>query len=234
MLCLFSESDQLKLPQHYVVVPLLSHHCHCGVAFVIASSQFCCCCGVAFIVTLLQCHHHGFIIAIVVSPSCQSRFCCCHYGVTFVIALSWCHRHSRVVVVPSLSHHCSFVVAVTVSPSLLHCCGVTFIIASSRCHHCHFVVAVMVLLSPFCCHHRGVAFAVASSLFRCRLVVSLLQSHCCVVMCYAYGLLLTRTKSTYRLITILAVYKNGPGLSQDNPLCLLFILPCSLNASQRF
>src|SRR6267142_2760429 len=119
MLCLFSESDQLKLPQHYVVVPLLSHHCHCGVAFVIASSQFCCCCGVAFIVTLLQCHHHGFIIAIVVSPSCQSRFCCCHYGVTFVIALSWCHRHSRVVVVPSLSHHCSFVVAVSLSP-----CGV--------------------------------------------------------------------------------------------------------------
>ena len=29
------------------------------------------------------------------------------------------------------------------------------------------------------------------------------------------------------LITILAVYKNGPGLSRDNPSCLLFILPCS-------
>ena len=41
-------------------------------------------------------------------------------------------------------------------------------------------------------------------------------------------------KSTYRLITILAVYENGLGLSQDNPLCLLFILPCSLNDSQRF
>src|SRR6266850_5414734 len=41
-------------------------------------------------------------------------------------------------------------------------------------------------------------------------------------------------KSTYRLITTLAVYENGLGLSQDNPLCLLFILPCSLNDSQRF
>jgi len=41
--------------------------------------------------------------------------------------------------------------------------------------------------------------------------------------CYAYGLLLTCTKSTYRLITILAVYENGLGLPWDNPLCLLFI-----------
>src|SRR6267142_871682 len=40
----------------------------------------------------------------------------------------------------------------------------------------------------------------------------------CPLMCYAYGLLLTRTKSTYRLITILAVYENGPGSSQDNPM----------------
>src|SRR6267142_4293189 len=29
------------------------------------------------------------------------------------------------------------------------------------------------------------------------------------------------------LIMILAEYENGPGLSQDNPSCLLFILPCS-------
>src|SRR6267142_2245099 len=56
----------------------------------------------------------------------------------------------------------------------------------------------------------------------------------CVDRCYAYRLLLTYTKSTYRLITILAVYKNGLGLSWDNPLCLLFILPCSLFTSQRF
>jgi len=52
--------------------------------------------------------------------------------------------------------------------------------------------------------------------------------------CYTYGLLLTHTKSTYRLIMILAVYENGLGLSRDNPLCLLFILPCSLFTSQRF
>src|SRR6266850_1184483 len=56
----------------------------------------------------------------------------------------------------------------------------------------------------------------------------------CVVSCYAYGLLLTHMKGTYRLITILAVYKTGLGLSWDNLLCLLFILPCSLNDSQRF
>ena len=30
-------------------------------------------------------------------------------------------------------------------------------------------------------------------------------------------------KSTYRLITVLGVYENGPGLSRDNHLCLLFI-----------
>src|SRR6266850_1190433 len=40
--------------------------------------------------------------------------------------------------------------------------------------------------------------------------------------CYTYGLLLTRTRSAYRLITILAVYENSPGLSRDNPLCLPF------------
>jgi len=28
--------------------------------------------------------------------------------------------------------------------------------------------------------------------------------------------------------------RNGPGLSQDNPLCLLFVLPYSLLVSQRF
>src|SRR6266850_3345102 len=53
-------------------------------------------------------------------------------------------------------------------------------------------------------------------------------------VCYTYRLLLTCTRSTYRLITILTVYENGLGLSWDNPLCLLFILPCSLFASQRF
>ena len=29
-------------------------------------------------------------------------------------------------------------------------------------------------------------------------------------------------RNTYGLIMILAVYENGPGLSRDNPLCLLF------------
>ena len=41
-------------------------------------------------------------------------------------------------------------------------------------------------------------------------------------------------KSIYRLIMILAVYENGPGLSWDKHLCLLFISPCSLFAFQRF
>ena len=49
-----------------------------------------------------------------------------------------------------------------------------------------------------------------------------IAGRCRVAGCYAYELLLTHTKSTYRLITILAVYENGPGLSQDNPLCLPF------------
>src|SRR6266850_3856902 len=49
--------------------------------------------------------------------------------------------------------------------------------------------------------------------------------------CYAYGLLLTRMKSTYRLITIRTVYENGPGLSRDNPLCLPF---CFTLFSDRF
>src|SRR6266850_92310 len=136
MLCLFSESDQLKLPQHYVVVPLLSHHCHCGVAFVIASSQFCCCCGVAFIVTLLQCRRHGFIIAIVVSPSCQSRFCCCHYGVAFIVALLWCHLHYCIVTVSSLPFCCrchGIVVAILLSPSWCRfCCCIVTVSLSPR------------------------------------------------------------------------------------------------------
>src|SRR6266850_1214524 len=101
------------------------------------------------------------------------KSCCFHCDVAFIVALLWCRCHSRVVVVPSLSHCCGFVVAVVVSPSHLSwfChrrCGVTFVIASSWCCRCGFVVAVAVSLSL---SHRR------------HLVVSLLQScHCMVVV----------------------------------------------------
>src|SRR6266850_2908298 len=91
-----------------------------------------------------------------------------------------------------------------------------------KCVMCTSIQVVCTPKPPLCalksCQNR-----LRSPSFRLRLVLQ---------QCYAYGLLLTCTKSTYRLITILAVYENGPGLSWDNPLCLLFILPCSLFASR--
>src|SRR6266850_686401 len=104
------------------------HHCRHGVAFIIASLWFHRCCSVAFIVALSRCHCHGFIVAIVVLPLRWSQFHCCHCGVAFIVASSQCHHHSHIVVVPSLSHHCGFVIAIMVSPSLLHHYGVVITI----------------------------------------------------------------------------------------------------------
>src|SRR6267142_159458 len=250
MLCLFSESDQLKLPQHYchrgvtfvvtlswfrcrhhgvafafVMVSLLPLWCclRVGCSFVIAIvvstsrwSQFCHCHhGVAFIVASSRCHYrscvvvvpllshcrgfivavvvlplslhcHGFVIAIGVSPLCQSWFHHCHCSVAFVIASSQCCHCSHVIVVPLLSHCCGFVIAIAVLPSSSHCHSVCrhFIIAIvvlPLSLHCHSVV-IVVLLSWFCCCHCGVAFAVTSSQFCCRLTVSSLQSHRCIIV----------------------------------------------------
>src|SRR6266850_796605 len=186
MLCLFSESDQLKLPQHY---------CHRGVTFVVTLSWFRCRHhGVAFafvMVSLLPlwcCLRVGcsFVIAIVVSTSRWSQFCHCHHGVAFIVASSRCHYRSCVVVVPLLSHCCGFVIAIAVLPSSSHCHSVCrhFIIAIvvlPLSLHCHSVV-IVVLLSWFCCCHCGVAFAVTSSQFCCRLTVSSLQSHRCIIV----------------------------------------------------
>src|SRR6266850_1810089 len=104
------------------------HHCRHGVAFIIASLWFHRCCSVAFIVALSRCHCHGFIVAIVVLPLRWSQFHCCHCGVAFIVASSQCHHHSHIVVVPSLSHHCGFIIAITVSPSSLHLHGVVITI----------------------------------------------------------------------------------------------------------
>jgi len=63
-------------------------------------------------------------------------------------------------------------------------------------------------------------------------LVSKATSH---VDCYAYGLLLMRTKSTYRLITILAVYETAwayPGITPYVYFSIYFIL-CSLFRGSR-
>src|SRR6267142_2147142 len=128
-----------------------------------------CCHRVAAISSPLS--HHGVTFTVT-----SSWFRRCHYNVAFIVTLLQCRCRSRVIVVPSLSHCCSFVVAIMVSPSSLHCCG--------------FVVAVVVSpshLSRFCCHCCGVAFvsvAVLSSLSRCclrhRIVTVSSSSRCCL------------------------------------------------------
>src|SRR6266850_2204789 len=169
---------------HCATNPSIHHHCHHiaavslplshrSVAFIITLLWFHCChCGVTFVFVMVSllpsqcCLHVGrhFIVAIAVSPSCQSQFRCCHRSVTFVVALSQCHHRSCIIVVPLLSHHRSFIVAVAVLPSSSHCC--------------HFVIAVVVSpshLSLFRHHRHSVAFAsvaVLSSLSRCCLHVS--------------------------------------------------------------
>src|SRR6266850_1821726 len=74
----------------------LSHH---GVTFTVMSSWFHLRhCIVAVLLLPSWCHLHichGFIVAVVVSPSCRSWFRCCRRGVAFVVALSRFHcRHS--------------------------------------------------------------------------------------------------------------------------------------------
>src|SRR6267142_210334 len=138
------------------------HHCHRGVAFVIALSQCCCCHCVIVVPSLSHCHGfvvpvavsplsshcHGFIIAIVVLPSRRSQFCRCHCSVAFtsvtVLSLpSWCCLHiSR-----------GFVIAIAVSPSLSHHCGVIVAVASLWCLCCHIVTVLSSLLRCHLCHH---------------------------------------------------------------------------------
>src|SRR6266850_175031 len=126
-------------------------HCRHGVAFIVASSRFHHRCSVAFIIALSRCRCHGFVVTIAVSPSHQLQFRHCHCSITFVIASSWCRHRSRIIAVPSLLHHCGFVVAITVSPSLLHHHGVivTILLSLSRCRCCSFVVASWC----YCCSH---------------------------------------------------------------------------------
>src|SRR6267142_3082103 len=88
---------------------------------------------VAVLSSLLWCRLcicHGFIVAVVVSPSCRLQFCRCHRSVAFVVALS----------------------------RFRHCCGVAFIVALSRCRRHGFVVAIVVL--PSLSHCRGVVVTV--------------------------------------------------------------------------
>src|SRR6266850_29710 len=174
---------------HHVMAMLLllSHH---GVAFmsVVVLSLLSCCCG-AFAVALswFHCPHHivavlllplwcclhvchGFVIAIMVSPLCWSRFHHCHHSVAFTLVMVlllplWCRLRCRIVAV-SLSQLCRCG-AFAVILSRFRCChrSVTFIITLSPCCHCHHGVAftsVTVSSSPSWCHlHVGRHFIVA-------------------------------------------------------------------------
>src|SRR6266850_105188 len=123
---------------------------------------------------------HGFVIAVVVLPSCRSQFRCRRRGVAFVIALSWfrcccgvafiitlsrCCHHGFVVAVPLLLHCCGFIVAIAMSPLSSHC----------RSVRCHFIIAIVV--SPSSLHRHGVVVAVLLSLLRCRFCFC-----CCIVV----------------------------------------------------
>src|SRR6266850_284637 len=98
------------------------------------------CCRVAAISSPLS--HHGVTFTVM---SLQFRHC--HCDVTFIVALLRCRCRSHVVVVPSLSHCCGFVVAVMVSPSLSHCRSFVVTVVVSPLH-----------LSWFCCRCCGVTF----------------------------------------------------------------------------
>src|SRR6267142_2747220 len=174
MLCLFSESDQLKLPQHY---------CHRGVTFVVTLSWFRCRHhGVAFafvMVSLLPlwcCLRVGcsFVIAIVVSTSRWLQFCHCHHGVAFIVASLRCHYHSCIVVVPLLSHCHGFVVAIVVSPLSLHRHSFIIAVVSLWCLCCH-IVAVLSLPLQCRLHHRIVIVFVA---------ISSSPLWCCLCRCF--------------------------------------------------
>src|SRR6266850_2361691 len=138
-----------------------------------------CCHRVAAISSPLS--HHGVTFTVT-----SSWFRRCHYNVAFIVTLLQCRCRSRVIVVPSLSHCCSFVVAIMVSPSSLHCCG--FVVAvmmspsSSHCRgvRCHFIITVVV--SPLSLHRHGVVIVVLLSLLQCHFcchIVVTSRCHCC-------------------------------------------------------
>ena len=55
-------------------------------------------------------------------------------------------------------------------------------------------------------------------------------------ICYAYGLLLTHTRSTYRLITILTVYETArayPGITPYVYPFLFYLILCSFHRGSR-
>src|SRR6266850_1741741 len=98
----------------------LSHH---GVAFAVASSQFCCCCrSVTFVLVAVsslpsRCRLRHRIV--MVSSSHWSWFHCHYHGVAFIVTLSRFHRRHGVAFIVALSWcHChGFIVAIAVSPS---------------------------------------------------------------------------------------------------------------------
>src|SRR6267142_1978765 len=198
-----------RLHRHIVAVSLSQSHCcgafavalsrFChrrhGVTFIIALSRFCRRrCGVAFMsVAVLSspsrcCLHCRIVTASSGSQCClhrhivavsSSQFRHRHCGVAFVVALLWCRRRSRIVVVPLVSHRCSFIVTVAMLPSSSHCCGVC----------CHFIITIVV--SPSSLHCHSVVVAVLLSLlqccFRCRIVITLWCHRCSHVVAWSWS-----------------------------------------------
>src|SRR6266850_1537151 len=173
-----------------VMVSPSSLHCRGFVVAVVVSpshlSRFCHhCCSVAFMSVAVSsspswcCLHHRIVTVSSLSWCCLHRcivtvssswFHRHHCGVAFVVALLRCRHRSRIVVVPLLSHRCSFIVAIAMSPSLSHCCSV----------HCHFIITVVV--SPLSLHCHGVVIAVLLSLLWCRFCCHIIitsRCHCC-------------------------------------------------------
>src|SRR6267142_6218662 len=104
--------------------------------------------------------------------------------------------------------------------------------SSSSSHHRHVVATV----TSWCHLHVGCGFVIAivvlpSSSHHCRVVVAVMSLQCLLLRIrtasHAYREYLQTDYDTGSV-------QNGPGLSRDNPLCLLFILPYSLFAFQRF
>src|SRR6267142_1723626 len=98
-----------------------SLHC-CGVVVTVVSLRCLCCCIVAVLSSPSWCHlcHrivvvlsspswcrlcicYSFVVAVVVSPSCRSRFCRRRRGVAFVVALSRFRHHRGVAFIVALS-----------------------------------------------------------------------------------------------------------------------------------
>src|SRR6266850_2055995 len=161
----------------------LSHH---GVAFAVASSQFCCCCrSVTFVLVAVsslpsRCRLRHRIVMVSSSQLCHcgafavalSPFHCRHCGVAFVIALSRFHHHHHGVTFAS--------VMVSSSPSwcrlrIGHGFIVTIMVLLSL-SHCHGFIVVMVL--PSSSHCRGVIVTVSLSPLRCRLQLLKFSAKC--------------------------------------------------------